>query len=260
MVGVGSSSLSPCPDITLMRPLVLLVLAISAATPMAAQQAVPAQAADAPTHEATHKELRELRDAFVQAVNGGDIMDILSFLDRDFVFTGPNGDTVRGHRGVSDYFKTAMIGANRTMVALQVSVEPDSLAILAPDEAWALTYGAGHARCQLEDGRALNLDGRWSAVMTRTDGKWNLASVHFSTNIFANAVLTGTRTTSAWMTFAGTVLALFGGLALGRWLEQWRIRYDAEQAAKAAALEASGGEIGGSADSGHGSGPDDRDR
>lgn len=226
----------------LLRSLLTFALAACAATHVAGQQAVPAQAADAPTHEVTHKELRELRDAFVQAVNGGDILDMLSYLDRDFVFTGPNGDTVRGHRGVSDYFKTAMIGVNRTIVALQVSVEPDSLAILAPDEAWAFTYGAGHARAQLEDGRALNLDGRWTAIMTRTDGKWNLASVHFSSNIFSNAVLTGSRNSSAWMTFAGTVIALFGGLAAGRWLEQWRIRYDAEQAVKAEAAGEAGDE------------------
>lgn len=216
-----------------MRLPVISALMFSLAAGLAAQQAAPALPADAPTHEVTHKALRELRDAFVLAVNGGDILDILSYLDRDFVFTGPNGDTVRGHRGVSDYFKTAMIGAGRTMVSLQVSVEPDSLAILSPDEAWALTYGAGHVRCQLEDGRTLNLDGRWSAVMTRKEEKWSVSGIHFSSNIFANPVLSGTRATSAWMAFTGVVVALFGGIALGRWLERWRIRYDAEQAAKA---------------------------
>lgn len=221
-----------------LRFFVLLTFACWGVLPLAAQQAVPAQPADAPTHDVANKELRELRDAFVEAINGGDILDILSFLDRDFVFTGPNGDTVRGHRGVSDYFKTAMVGPKRTIVSLQVTVEPDSLAIFAPDEAWALTYGAGHARCELEDGRSLNLDGRWSAVMTRREGKWSVSSVHFSSNIFSNAVLNSSRATSTWVALAGVVVALFGGIALGRWLELWRIRYDAEQAAKAAAAEA----------------------
>ena len=131
-----------------------------------------------------------------------------------------------------------MVGAKRTIVSLQVSLSPDSLAIFSPDESWALTYGAGQARCQLEDGRALNLDGRWSAIMTRKDQKWSIASVHFSTNIFSNAVLNDTRATSTWMALAGIVVALFGGIALGRWLERWRIRYDEEHAAKEAAAAA----------------------
>ena len=216
-----------------MNPVLLRLLPFLVAGPLAAQQAVPAQPIDAPTHEVAHKELRELRDAVIEALNTGDIVGILSYLDPDFVFTGPNGDTVRGHRGVREYFAAAMVGAKRSMVDLQVTVEPDSLAILAPDEAWAFTYGAAHVRCQLEDGRKLSLDGRWSAVMTHKSDKWTLASVHFSTNVFANAVLTGTRATSAWMALLGIVLALFGGIALGRWLERWRIRYDATQAAAA---------------------------
>lgn len=214
----------------IMNPVLLRLLPLLLAGPLAAQQAAPALPVDAPTHEVAHKELRELRDAVLDSLNGGDIVGILSYLDPDFVFTGPNGDTVRGHRGVREYFAAAMVGASRTMVELQVTVEPDSLAILAPDEAWAFTYGAAHVRCQLEDGRKLSLDGRWSAVMTRKSDKWMLASVHFSSNVFANAVLTGTRATSAWMALFGIVLALFGGIALGRWLERWRIRYDAAQA------------------------------
>lgn len=214
-----------------MNQVLLRLLPILVAGPLAAQQAVPAQPIDAPTHEVAHKELRELRDAVIEALNAGDIVGILSYIDPDFVFTGPNGDTVRGHRGLREYFASAMVGARRSMVDLQVTVEPDSLAILAPDEIWAITYGAGHVLCQLEDGRKLSLDGRWSAVMTHKSDKWTLASVHFSTNIFANAVLTGTRATSAWMALLGIVLALFGGIGLGRWLERWRIRYDVAQAA-----------------------------
>ncbi|MFZ4764123.1 MAG: YybH family protein [Roseimicrobium sp.] len=212
-----------------------LLLFLVTGFPLVAQQAAPAQALDAPTHEVAHKDLRELRDAVIEALNAGDIVGILSYLDPDFVFTGPNGDTVRGHRGVREYFSAGMVGAKRKMVDLQLMVEPDSLAILAPDEAWAITYGAGHVRCQLEDGRTLNIDGRWSAVMSRKGEKWLVASIHYSSNIFANAVLSGTRATSAWMALFGVVMALFGGIALGRWLEVWRIRYDAEQAAKEAA-------------------------
>lgn len=232
--GYDSPRVFPVPEMRLLFTLSLLMWAVA---PAGAQQAVPAQAIDEPTHEVAHKELRELRDSFVKAVNGGDILDILSYLDRDFVFTGPNGDTVRGHRGVSDYFRTGMVGANRTLVALQVIVEPDSLAIISEDEAWAFTYGAGHVRCQMEDNRALNLDGRWTALMAKKEGKWSIAGIHYSSNIFSNAVLANSRTTSAWTTFAGIILALFGGLAGGRWLEQWRIRYDAEQAAKRAMAE-----------------------
>ena len=225
-----------------MRPFSLIpVLLWAVAVPALAQQAVPAQAVDEPTHEVAHRELRELRDSFVKAVNGGDILDILSYLDRDFVFTGPNGDTVRGHRGVSDYFRTGMVGANRTLVALQVIVEPDSLAILSADEAWAFTYGAGHVRCQMEGNRALNLDGRWTALMAKKEGKWSIASIHYSSNVFSNAILASTRTSSAWTTFAGIVLALFGGLAGGRLLEQWRIRYDAQQGASISAEDGAEG-------------------
>ncbi len=225
-----------------MRLLVSILFITCASMTSLAQQAVPAQAVEEPTHEVAHRELRELRDSFVKAINGGDILDILSYLDRDFVFTGPNGDTVRGHRGVSDYFKTGMVGANRTVVSLQVIVEPDSLAILSPDEAWALTYGAGHIRCQREDNHALNLDGRWTAIMVRKEGKWSIGSIHFSSNIFSNAVLASSRSSSAWTTFAGIVLALFGGLFGGRYLEQWRLRYDAEQATKAPASADESGE------------------
>lgn len=218
-----------------MNQILLRLLPFLVAGSLAAQQAVPAQPIDAPTHEVAHKEIRELRDAVIEALNAGDIVGILACIDPDIVFTGPNGDTVRGHRGVREYFASAMVGAKRSLVDLQVTVEPDSLAILAPDEAWAITYGAGHVQCQLEDGRKLSLDGRWSAVMSRKSEKWMVASVHFSTNIFANAVLTGTRATSAWMALLGIVLALFGGIGLGRWLERWRIRYDAGQAAAASA-------------------------
>jgi len=73
--------------------------------------------------------------------------------------------------------------------------------------------GSATEHFKLSNGMTFDLPAQWSATLVKEDGKWLIASLHASDNLFDNPLLNAAKRMTYW---AGGLGALFG-LLIG-WL------------------------------------------
>ena len=169
--------------------------------------------------EATHNELRALRDGLLDAVNKGDIERQLTYLHTNVVITWHNAEVSRGRDGVRTYYKRLTSGPEKMVEKFAAEINVDELTILYGDDT-GISFGSSMEHFTLTNGKKLDLQGRWTATLVKEGGKWLIASLHVSSNLFDNAVFDIVKKT-AFRTFCVVfvVAIVVGGLVgwrLGR--------------------------------------------
>lgn len=168
-------------------------------------------AADAPVHD----ELRALQKAMEDALNARDLDALLANVDDKLVFTAMNAESGYGKDHVRNYFHKMLNGDKKIVENIKVDFVPDALATLyGPDV--AVSAGNADSHYELTNGMKFDVMARWTSTLVRKDGRWLVASFHYSTNMFKNPVLDAQR---KWLLMAGggaaLVLAILGFL-IGR--------------------------------------------
>jgi hypothetical protein len=159
-----------------------------------------------------HQELRQLRDGLLVAMNKGDLDGTLAFLGTNCVITWHNAEVSRGHDGVRDYFNRVMTGPNKIVESFHCDLKVDELTILYGDN-MGICYGSSDEHFKLATGKDLDVKGRWSATVVKENGRWVVASMHASTNLFDNVMLDLAKKVAV---IAG-IICLVAGLVVG-WL------------------------------------------
>lgn len=183
--------------------------ASSQAPPKAPPQAPPAN------DEATHNELRALRDGLIDAMNKGDIERELTYLEPNVVVTWHNAEVSRGRDGVRAYLTRMLSGPNKVVSGYSANVQVDELTILYGGDT-GISFGSAVEHLTLSNGTALDLPARWSATLVKTGDKWLVASLHASDNLFDNPVLAMAKRTAYWAGGICLVVGLLIGMLLGK--------------------------------------------
>lgn len=199
---------------------------LAAVLPLAAvaAQEEPVPAAIAPAaadSEATHDELRAMRDAILAAWEKRDLDAMLSHADPGIVVTWQNGEVSRGPAAVKKFYQSMFEDDGGLIADMKSELKVDDLAILHdPDTAVAfgsihdvITFKKSLTASFIGAGDQLDLESRWSATILRKDGTWKIASYHVSANVFSNPVMSlavkSTRRVAALAGFlAGAVLVV----------------------------------------------------
>jgi hypothetical protein len=123
---------------------------------------------------------------------------------------------IRKHEGVRDYLHRLLTGPQPGVKSLQPTVAVDELTILHGDD-MGVSFGSSMDHYVLSDGTEFSLPTRWSATVVKHEGKWKIANLHVSTNLFDNPVLDATRKRSYLdMALAGGV-GLIAGIVVMSW-------------------------------------------
>jgi uncharacterized protein (TIGR02246 family) len=189
-----------------MKTLIAALLLLSLTSFPASAQAPAAPAAD----EATHNELRALRDALLDAIAKGDVERELGYFHPNVVVTWHNAEVSRGRDGVRKYMNRMLNGPDKVVESFKADVTVDALTILYGGDT-GISFGSAIEHFKLKGGKDLDLPARWSATLVKEDGRWLIASLHASDNLFDNPLLNLARRVAWW---AGG-LCLLVGLALG---------------------------------------------
>jgi uncharacterized protein (TIGR02246 family) len=148
----------------------------------------PQPAADAPVHE----ELRALAKTMEEALNKRDLDALLANVDDDLVFTAMNAEAGYGKQHIRDYFNRMLNGPDKVVENINVDFVPDKLVVFyGPDVAVSAGNAASHY--ELTSGMKFDVTARWTATLVRKNGRWLVASFHYSTNMFKNPVLDAQR-------------------------------------------------------------------
>lgn len=186
--------------------LAILMLVFGAAAPVWSQTS-PAN------DEATHAQLRALRDNLMSAMNQGDIERQLPYLHPNVVVTWHNAEVSRGRDGVRAYLQRMLSGPNKMVDSFSADIKVDELTILYGGNT-GISFGSAVEHFKLANGSKIDLPARWSATLVKEGDKWMVASLHASDNIFENPLLAASKRVAYW---AGG-LALLGGIILGAFL------------------------------------------
>ncbi|HXJ60028.1 MAG TPA: nuclear transport factor 2 family protein [Verrucomicrobiae bacterium] len=171
--------------------------------------AAPAQ------EDPAHNELRAVRDGLLAGMNAGDIEAQLAFLHTNVVVTWHNAAVSRGHDGVRKYLDQMLHGSAKVVEKFGAEVKVDELSILYGGDT-AIAFGSAHEHFTLAGGRQLDFTGRWSATLVKDGGKWLIANLHTSDNIFDNPLLNAAKKLLAWIGVGALLAGLVGGWLLGR--------------------------------------------
>ena len=159
-----------------------------------------------------HNELRALRDGLLDAIKKGDVERELTYLHPNVVVTWQNAEVSRGHDGVRAYLNRMLNGPSKIVSDYKFDVSVDELTILYGGDT-GISFGKSQEHIGLATGTNIDYPARWSATLVKEDGKWLVASLHASSNLFENPFLATTKR----LMYIGCAVALVAGLLIG-WL------------------------------------------
>ena len=194
-----------------MRTLLRLCYAVAVAVPMTAQDDL---------HQADREALLKILHNVESAINAQDVEGILAQMSPDCTVTWWNAEISRGHDDIRAYYRRMMKDEGRIISKYTTQAKLG---------AHARFVGSG-ADVALADGTMedeffpiirgpFKLNSRWSATAAKSGGEWKIVSLHLSSNVFTNPLISE-LTRALWIT--GSVALVAGGLAgwfLGRRLK-----------------------------------------
>ena len=176
---------------------------------------LPAWGAPPEPNADIHNALRALRDRIITAMNNRDIDGMVAELHPNVTITWQDATVSRGRNGVRAYLESKLKGPNPIVRGYHASVNVDELtSLFGPDT--GIAYGSSLETFDLASGLKFTLHGRWSATMVRENGRWWLASVHASSNLFDNPLVNATKKSFLIGIVVAAVLALLVGWFVGR--------------------------------------------
>lgn len=162
-----------------------------------------------------HNELRAVRDGLLAGMNSGDIEAQLPFLHPNVVVTWHNAEVSRGRDGVRKYLDRMLNGPAKVVEKFGADVKVDELSLLYGGDT-AIAFGSALERFTMAGGRKFEFTGRWSATLVKEDGKWLVANLHTSDNLFDNPLLNGVTKMVRYLAGGGVALGALVGWLLGR--------------------------------------------
>lgn len=162
-----------------------------------------------------HNELRAVRDGLLAGMNSGDIEAQLAYLHPNVVVTWHNAEVSRGRDGVRKYLDRMLNGPSKVVKKFGAEVTVDELSILYGGDT-AIAFGSAQEHFTLTSGRSFDFTGRWSATMVKDGGKWLVANLHTSDNIFDNPLLNQVKAALPWVGGGALLVGALVGWLLGR--------------------------------------------
>lgn len=162
-----------------------------------------------------HAQLRGLRDGLVTCMNKGDIEGQLAYMHPNVVVTWHNAEVSRGRNGVRTYLQRILQGPNKMVESFGAEVTVDELSTLYGGTT-AIAYGSAKEHFVMVGNKTFDFTGRWSATMVKEDGKWLVASLHASDNIFDNPLLNLAKRAWWWIGGGALLAGLLAGWLVGR--------------------------------------------
>lgn len=150
--------------------------------------------------------IRNILAGLEQASNARDSARILQYAHDDIVMISKNGETLVGKPALERYLQK-MFGMAPSLKGLHSRVRLSASPNIRGQH--AIAHGVSDDIYDFSDGMQLRITTIWSATLVKSGAQWQIASVHFSFNLFDNPLLDGAR----WLAWI-TLLATFAGATL----------------------------------------------
>jgi len=172
-----------------------------------------------PENQAEHDALRKLKADLTAAINTRDYAAMQANLHQPFMATVITQDSFSDFDKLKDYFDSLYTRDTLRVKSISVAAEADELSQIFQGT-FALTKGSTKEHYKMADGRDFDVDGRWTAISLKEDGKWKVLAVHTGTNFLDNPVLNAIEKSVIWFGLGGLLIGLTAGFLAGRRLKR----------------------------------------
>ena len=183
--------------------------------------------AQVPDHAADHDALRKLKGDLEQAVSKRDFEAVKSLFDQPFMATVVTQESFTDMGPLKAYYDSLFTRDLLRMKEVSIKAEADELSKIYTGT-FATTRGSTTERYVLDDGRAFDMKGRWTAVSIKgADGSWKVLSIHMGANFLDNPVLNAIEKNTLWVGAGSVGLGLLIGFAGGWFARRARAQHQA---------------------------------
>lgn len=167
--------------------------------------------------EIDHEELRSLLKGATTAINEQKFENLSEFFHPKLRVTTVNQGSIVKPSELEPYFRS-WVGEDKYVRKMEMSMEADELTEFYGEghSLFGIARGKGTENYDLNDGRHLKLDTRWTATVTKDEqGKWKILALHIGTNFYDNPIVEQFQSATKTYSLVGLVGGLILGLALG---------------------------------------------
>lgn len=165
-------------------------------------------------HESDRAALKALLSGVETAINKKDIDYLASILDKDVVVIYLDAEVARGIPAVRSYFEKTLGGSNAILTEYRTKGKVGAPAIFHNNV--ALADGTAKDEFVFLDGRVMTVNTNWTTAIVKNGGAWKVAQLHFSTNVFDNAILTAAEKSVLLFSIIAIIIGLIIGFVVGR--------------------------------------------
>lgn len=195
--------------VRVVRMIAVLVLAILATTPTLAAEPDP----HAQDRQALLKVFREIE----AAINDQNVDRMVAQMHPQATVTWLNGEISRGHDAIKAYYHRMVKGEKRYIDKYLTKAQVGAPARFFGDGTVAVADGSTEDEFFPVARSPFRLSSRWTSTSAKIDNRWQVVSLHLSSNVFTNTLIEE-ATNAAWYTGAAGALAGLGAGALLGWL------------------------------------------
>jgi uncharacterized protein (TIGR02246 family) len=179
-----------------------------------------AGAADGDPHAADRQALIKLFREMEAAINAQDVERMIAQMHPQVTVTWLNGEVSRGHDEVRAYYHKMVKGEKRILERYLTTAKLGHPARFFGNGEVAVADGTMADQFFPVARGPFTLDSNWTSTSAKVDDRWQVVSLHLSSNVFTNSLLAEAER-AIWYVGAG---AGVGGLLLGWLLGRWRRR------------------------------------
>jgi hypothetical protein len=161
-------------------------------------------------HQEDRQELLKILGEVEKAINQQDIEGLIAQMSPNCTVTWWNAEISRGADEIRAYYRRMVKDEGRIITKYTTQAKlGDHARFLGSAGDVAVADGSMEDEFFPVIRGTFKLDSRWSATVAKFDGQWKIASLHLSSNVFTNTLISE-LTRALWYAGAGGLVA--GGL------------------------------------------------
>lgn len=168
-------------------------------------------------HQEDRQALLKILNQVETAINAQDIDGMLAQMRPDCTVTWWNAEVSRGHDEIRAYYRKMVKDPGRYITKYTTRAKLGEHALfLGPGGDVAVADGSMEDEFFPVIRGPFRLNSRWSTTVAKTGGEWKIASLHLSSNVFTNQLITELTRALWYAGGAGLLIGALAGWLLGR--------------------------------------------